>query len=241
MAPASSGGRGALPSPRLAPNRRRGGDAGACASHQAASRPGSSWRAPSAVSVSAVAAALPNGCGPPPGRRRSRRASASASATPWSAAGRVSSGGSSQPRRPAGWAIVCGSARAPAPSAASAAGAVSPASRRARSSGCTQAWLWASQPAASVSARRARSPSRTASPAVATRASSRASASPASASAVSSTGRSAPARQSSSPDGGGCRRRWQAIGLGLVRGVLPGRAQPLAPRSPRRRTACRRP
>ena len=104
-APASSGGRGALPSPRLAPNRRLGGDAGACASHQAASRPGSRWRAPSAVSVAAVAAALPNGCGPPPGRRRSRRASASASATPWSAAGRVSSGGSSQPRRPAGWAM----------------------------------------------------------------------------------------------------------------------------------------
>jgi hypothetical protein len=100
------------PPPRLAPNRRLGGAADACASHQAASRPGSKWRAPSAVSVSTVAVALPSGCGPPSGRRRSRRASASASATPWSAAGRVSNGGSSQPRRPAGWAMVCGSARA---------------------------------------------------------------------------------------------------------------------------------
>ena len=96
--------------------------------------------------------------------------------------------------------------RAPAPSAASAAGAVRPASRSARSSGCTQACVWARSPAASVSARRASSPSRTVSAAAATRASSRASASVASASAVSSTGRSAAARQSPSPDGDGCRR-----------------------------------
>jgi hypothetical protein len=56
------------PAPVPGANHRLGGDAGVCTSHQAASRPGSSWRAPSAVSVSVAAAVPPKGCGPPPGR-----------------------------------------------------------------------------------------------------------------------------------------------------------------------------
>jgi hypothetical protein len=65
-------------------SRGLGGGVGACASHQATSRSGSSRRA------------------------GSRRASASASATPRSAAGRVLSGGSSQPRRPVTGLTVSG-------------------------------------------------------------------------------------------------------------------------------------
>ena len=104
-------------------------------------------------------------------------------------------------QRVGGPAKVCGRLRAPCPTAASAVLAVRPAARSDRSSGWTQAWAWASQPAASAVAMRARRPSRTASGAAAARASSRASASVASHSGTSRPASAAPDSQHSGLDG----------------------------------------
>ena len=143
----------------------------------------------------------------------------------------ASNGGSAQSNGSAGPAKVCGRLRAPCPTAASAVLAVRPAARSERSSGWTQAWAWASQPAASAVAMRARRPSRTASGAAAARASSRASASVASHSGTSRPASAAPDSQVSGPGDGAWpiaglgRQAARAVGVGFVRGVLPGRAE----------------
>ena len=118
------------------------------------------------------------------------------------------------------------------PDARAVPGQRSPASGRSdRSSGWTQAWAWASQPAASAVAMRARRPSRTASGAAAARASSRASASVASHSGTSRPASAVPDSQVSGPgDGAGPiaglgRQVPRPVGVGFVRGVLPGRAE----------------
>ena len=132
------------------------------------------------------------------------------------------------------------------PTAASAVLAVRPAARSERSSGWTQAWAWASQPAASAVAMRARRPSRTASGAAAARASSRASASvashsgtsrPASAVAgqpgvragdgawpIAGLGRQAPRRSASVSSGVSCQdgRSRSASSSGSPNGRSPG-------------------
>ena len=92
----------------------------------------------------------------------------------------------------------------------------------------TQAWAWASQPAASAKAMRAMSPSRTAvGAAAAARASSRASTSVAAQSGPSSARRSASGSQASGllrwvADGRRPARAVAAVGVGFILGVLPG-------------------
>ena len=147
-----------------------------------------------AASAAAAVAGVANGpAAGRPGSRRSRRTRLSASAMARSPSAIASNGGSAQSNGSAAPAKVCGRLRSPRPTAASAVLAVRPAARSERSSGWTQAWAWASQPAASAVAMRARRPSRTASGAAAARASSRASAS-----VASHSGTSRPA--SASPD-----------------------------------------